>query len=573
MRNLVALIGIFCVSTLFVKAQNSTQLKVMTYNLLNFPDGRNDCSNNLQVQNRVDTLAKIINTILPDVFIANEVQTQRGANLVLTNALNVNGRTNYQMAEFGYQGSGGYVNNAVYYNADKLHLYSQHLIQTQIRPVDHIVFYGKDPMLDQLFDTTFINVFAVHLKAGSGTSEAATRGVQCRDIRAYVDTKPINQTYIIGGDMNVYRSTEEGYAALTTGGVNPFKDPINRPGKWNSSATFKDIHTQSTRNGQNIECGSTGGLDDRFDQLLVSANVLNTNNRVHYINGTYKAIGNDGNHYNVALNTGTNSMYSQALVNALYYMSDHLPVTMNLQVNYPQTNGLALQPLKQQILCNGEQTGRIEIIPHAGQAPYTYRWNHDATVISNVIDQLGVGQYCVTVTDALGETDELCVGIHQPTAMNVQTSISPVEDGCDGTVLISASGGVRPYTYTLSNGVSGNVFVYGDLCEGDYYVDVTDANNCTKRVPFTIGHYMNIDNVHAENVTVYPNPATDVITIEWTGNSNATFEIVDMLGKVQNCEVDTTEMFKTKFSVQGLTSGVYILQAKEFPWMQRVIKQ
>ena len=76
--------------------------------------------------------------------------------------------------------------------------------------------------------------------------------------------------------------------------------------------------------------GSSGGKDDRFDIIFVSEDILNNDNGVSYINGTYEALGQDGAHYNQSINVGSNSAAPDSVVDALYYGSDHLPVMMDV---------------------------------------------------------------------------------------------------------------------------------------------------------------------------------------------------------------------------------------------------
>ncbi|MEZ4691190.1 MAG: hypothetical protein R3A12_13915 [Ignavibacteria bacterium] len=47
--------------------------------------------------------------------------------------------------------------------------------------------------------------------------------------------------------------------------------------------------------------GATGGLDDRFDMILNSKAVKESGGIKFYLT-TYKASGNDGNHYNDSIN-------------------------------------------------------------------------------------------------------------------------------------------------------------------------------------------------------------------------------------------------------------------------------
>jgi len=70
---------------------------------------------------------------------------------------------------------------------------------------------------------------------------------------------------------------------------------------------------------------------DRSSELpdpVSSLSLESGNNGVMYLENTYVAEGQDGNHYNQSINTGTNTAVSADVANALYYMSDHLPVSM-----------------------------------------------------------------------------------------------------------------------------------------------------------------------------------------------------------------------------------------------------
>ena len=67
--------------------------------------------------------------------------------------------------------------------------------------------------------------------------------------------------------------------------------------------------------------GSPGGLDDRFDLILISDPLWDNVNVP-----SYTAYGNDGAHFNMSINAGTNSAVSSEIADALFYGRDHLPV-------------------------------------------------------------------------------------------------------------------------------------------------------------------------------------------------------------------------------------------------------
>lgn len=319
----------------------TAELKVVSYNLLNFPSGRDDCgASNTVIPSRWDSLQIILNYIKPDVLMVCELQTELGADLILSDALNVGGISNYARANFVLnQSSGGTdLNNAFFYNTDKMTLYSQSEVTTNVRDIGEYTVFLNDPNLGTHQDTVFIDFYTAHLKAGSTASDVASRAVQCNSLQSHVDAKLTERNAIVGGDFNFYGSVEGGYQALLSG-TYPFNDPINMPGSWDNNGSFSAVHTQSTRsfNTAPLDCGATGGMDSRFDFLLNSTPIMNGTKNVIYTPGSYQALGNSGNLFNSDINnTGNNSEVPREVLYALRNTSDHLPVIMELGVIFPE---------------------------------------------------------------------------------------------------------------------------------------------------------------------------------------------------------------------------------------------
>jgi hypothetical protein len=127
------------------------------------------------------------------------------------------------------------------------------------------------------------------------------------------------------GDYNIYNASEPAYQALLDINQDGYVlDPINQAGTWHNNPSFASIHTQSTRT-RSFGGGSPGGMDDRFDMILISRAVKDTGG-IFYITNSYHAFGNDGLHFNDSINAMPNSAVSKELADALQYASDHLPV-------------------------------------------------------------------------------------------------------------------------------------------------------------------------------------------------------------------------------------------------------
>lgn len=534
-------------------------IDIVSYNLLNFPDGRDDCSNNTVVPNRADTLKKILDYLQPDIFVACEIQTEAGADSILTRSLNANGVNNFAQAAYN-SNTGSSLQNSLYYNTNKLTLQSQNIILTYPRLIDHYVLYVNDPSLGTYFDTTFIEVYMCHLKAGSGSSDQSTRADQTELLMQYIANRPSDRNHFICGDLNVYNSFEAGYQNIVNGIVG-FDDPINEPGNWNNNSSFAELHTQSTRTSYNYDCGSKGGCDDRFDQILVSSNVMNGSDNLNYLNNSYRAVGNDGNHFNSNYYSGSNTVYPSDLVKSLYYMSDHLPVELKAVVTYPTSNGLALYPNNTAVTCNGGNNGTATITANDGQAPYTYLWDANAgNQTTQTATNLSTGSYCVTVTDNLGEVDDYCIYINEPNALTFSSFLTPESDNCNGIAHLLISGGTPPYDVSWNDTDNQTGTSAYNLCAGNYVATVTDSLGCITHIDITIEDNTNsILELIKESISLYPNPATNRLTIGNKDFSSNSIRIIDAFGRLIFSEESTSE-HKTEINLEQFNNGSYFVE-------------
>jgi hypothetical protein len=195
----------------------------------------------------------------------------------------------------------------------------------------------NDPYLAQSQDTVFIDFYMSHLKAGSAAADSVRRANDCAILRAHIDSFPARNS-VLGGDLNFYSNTEEAYQILTSG-VHPFSDPANMEGDRDGKCDFRTVHSQSSREpgAPNYDCGFSGGADSRFYFLLVSPPVQNGTMNVSYVDSSYSPLGNDGSIFNEAINDPLNtSGLPIDVLNAMYFMSDHLPIVMDLKVSLPQ---------------------------------------------------------------------------------------------------------------------------------------------------------------------------------------------------------------------------------------------
>jgi hypothetical protein len=121
-------------------------------------------------------------------------------------------------------------------------------------------------------------------------------------------------------------------------------------------------------------------------------------------------------------------------------------------------------------------TATVGSITGGGTAPYSYLWSNGATTSS--INNLIKGNYTVTVTDANGCHVPGYAFISQNPVIQPNVTTTPAT--CiqtNGSMVAFGSGGTSPYTYSWSNGGTGQQ--QNNVTSGYYSVTVTDANGCT----------------------------------------------------------------------------------------------
>ncbi len=147
-----------------------------------------------------------------------------------------------------------------------------------------------------------------------------------------------------------------------------------------------------------------------------------------------------------------------------------------LQINFTETHV--------DVLCNGANTGAIDVTVFGGTPAFSYSWNDGALTEDRT--NISAGNYSLTVTDANGCTSTIIVAILEPTALLLaETHIDPPCSGLNtGTIDLTVNGGISPYSYLWSNGLA--MEDLNGLSAGTFTVTVTDNNNCTVVLSVTL---------------------------------------------------------------------------------------
>jgi hypothetical protein len=157
-------------------------------------------------------------------------------------------------------------------------------------------------------------------------------------------------------------------------------------------------------------------------------------------------------------------------------------ISDTMKINYQGFNGtVAIAPTP--VSCFGGNDGTAMASVTGGAGLYTYSWNTVPAQSTALATNLTVGTYSVTVTNAIGCTSAASTTITQPSALAVNSVITNVScpGGNNGSIAVTPTGGVAPYTYVWQPGNQTTSFINNQIA-GSYSVTVTDSKNC-KTIP------------------------------------------------------------------------------------------
>ncbi len=209
------------------------------------------------------------------------------------------------------------------------------------------------------------------------------------------------------------------------------------------------------------------------------------------------------------------------------------------------------------ILCNGDNDGAIDITISGGTGTLDYAWSNGAT--SEDLTGVPAGSYTVTISDDAGCAVTESQVLTEPTALVLSGTVTDEDTygSGDGSIDLTVIGGTASYSYDWSNGDSSEDL--NNITSGTYTVTVTDENGCITSAAYDVSFVNSISTLSADELKLYPNPASQMITIEATENISSV-EIVSVTGQLvysgnpiaNVCTIDITK----------LSAGVYTVKVQ-----------
>jgi hypothetical protein len=193
-----------------------------------------------------------------------------------------------------------------------------------------------------------------------------------------------------------------------------------------------------------------------------------------------------------------------------------------------------------------------------GEGGATYMWDMGVTDgVSFSPNTIGTTTYTVTGWDEFGCEGMGTVDVEVVEDITISLNALTLEtEGDDAGIDINVSGGAPTYTFDWDNDGTGDFDDDEDLTgvpDGFYTVVVMGAAGCEASALYEVGSQLSIDENETQ-VSVYPNPTSDLIQINMEGNFQ--YELVSINGEIL---ISGTAVDKEELSLEQFADGVYFV--------------
>ena len=170
-------------------------------------------------------------------------------------------------------------------------------------------------------------------------------------------------------------------------------------------------------------------------------------------------------------------------------VTDYFNCKGSASITLTQPNPIWGQFAVTDVVCPGDNTGKIQALIGGGVPPYHYHWARTAED-TLYLDRLTAGTYQLQVVDRNNcYLNNLQATVTQPPAFNINFLVTDpfCPETYDGEIWAKVSGGTPPYTYRWTDAKSTTIQGITDLKTGIYSLEITDAANCTHSQTVELG--------------------------------------------------------------------------------------
>lgn len=203
-----------------------------------------------------------------------------------------------------------------------------------------------------------------------------------------------------------------------------------------------------------------------------------------------------------------------------------------ISINVPQPSAINLSTTLVKPDC-GFANGSISAVATGGAGNFTYSWNTNPTQIGPTAIGLSAGVYTVTATTSTGCIKSSTIILNNNFAPNasVEDRIPDCGQG-SGQATIVPTTGQPPYSFLWSTNPAQTTATATGLSVGDYFVNITDGNNCIQIINIKIDSVLppelflsltqpDCGSMNGEALATVIN-GTGNLTYDWSSSANTT---------------------------------------------------
>lgn len=185
-------------------------------------------------------------------------------------------------------------------------------------------------------------------------------------------------------------------------------------------------------------------------------------------------------------------------------VSDKYGCSYLFNIFLPDVQPITLETVSiDEVSCFGKSDGAVEITVAGGKAPYRYYWSANTTNAADTIaENLAVGYYWLTISDAVFCTNSFNIYIPGPTAIVSSAVIEHIDcyGETTGSIDITVTGGAEPYSFWW-NGQPGDAEI-SELPADTVQLEIRDRNGCSIQESFVLEQPLSPLSMTAESVDV-----------------------------------------------------------------------
>jgi gliding motility-associated-like protein len=199
----------------------------------------------------------------------------------------------------------------------------------------------------------------------------------------------------------------------------------------------------------------------------------------------------------------------------------------------------------------GQKNATITASGYLGTAPYQFSIDGSTFQTSGHFTALAAGNYTVTLKDAGNFTATTPVTIKNNCLQLTTTVSNTTCSNNNGSIIVSGSGGVTPYEYSIDGNASQRVNTFTNLLAGNYTITISDAGGLRSSALVTI--------------TDAPGPQMNTaLTPASCSNINGSIALTALGGTAPlQYSIDNGNNFEANAVFNGLDSGQYIARIKD----------